>query len=321
MAAFIAANLNPFNYFGGVRFRPETDIPDLSGKVILITGGNTGLGKETVLQLARHNPRKIYLGARTESKAVDAIKSIKEATSSEVDIVWLPLDLTSTNSIRNAAEKFQAETDRLDRLILNAGVMALPPGETELGHEIQLGTNHTGHFMLTKLLMPTLLKTAEASDSDVRIVSLSSVAHNLAPSFETILDQGKLKKVNTNSRYGASKAANILLAAELSRRYPSITSVSVHPGVILTDLYESMNSRSVLLKWGLKLLRFFGSSIPQGALNSLWAAAGAKKDDLRNGAYYVPVGNCKPRDRYVRKTDMAKRLWDWSESEARKAGL
>ncbi|KAI2791839.1 hypothetical protein POX_c04718 [Penicillium oxalicum] len=321
MAAFVAASLNPFNYFGGVKFRPETDIPDLSDKVILVTGGNAGLGKETVLQLAQHNPRKIFLGARTESKAIEAIKSIKATITNEVEIVWLPLDLTSTRSIRNAAEKFHAESDRLDRLVLNAGVMALPPGETEMGHEIQLGTNHTGHFMLTKLLLPTLQRTAETPGSDVRIVSLSSVAHNLAPSLETILNQEKLKKVNTNARYGASKAANILFAAELSRRYPSITSVSVHPGVILTDLYGAINDRAALLRWSIKLLRLFGSSVPQGACNSLWAAAGAKKEDLHNGAYYVPVGNWKQHNKYVQSEEMGKRLWDWSEAEAKKAGL
>ncbi|EPS26250.1 hypothetical protein PDE_01186 [Penicillium oxalicum 114-2] len=321
MAAFVAASLNPFNYFGGVKFRPETDIPDLSDKVILVTGGNAGLGKETVLQLAQHNPRKIFLGARTESKAIETIKSIKATITNEVEIVWLPLDLTSTRSIRNATEKFHAESDRLDRLVLNAGVMALPPGETEMGHEIQLGTNHTGHFMLTKLLLPTLQRTAETPGSDVRIVSLSSVAHNLAPSLETILNQEKLKKVNTNARYGASKAANILFAAELSRRYPSITSVSVHPGVILTDLYGAINDRAALLRWSIKLLRLFGSSVPQGACNSLWAAAGAKKEDLHNGAYYVPVGNWKQHNKYVQSEEMGKRLWDWSEAEAKKAGL
>lgn len=283
--------------------------------------GNAGLGKETVLQLAQHNPRKIFLGARTESKAIEAIKSIKATITNEVEIVWLPLDLTSTRSIRNAAEKFHAESDRLDRLVLNAGVMALPPGETEMGHEIQLGTNHTGHFMLTKLLLPTLQRTAETPGSDVRIVSLSSVAHNLAPSLETILNQEKLKKVNTNARYGASKAANILFAAELSRRYPSITSVSVHPGVILTDLYGAINDRAALLRWSIKLLRLFGSSVPQGACNSLWAAAGAKKEDLHNGAYYVPVGNWKQHNKYVQSEEMGKRLWDWSEAEAKKAGL
>lgn len=345
MAGFVAAFANPFNYIGGVSFSPEKDIPDLSGKVALVTGGmfmihprrrlwlvqgstitdkitgNGGLGKESILQLAKHNPTKIFLAARTESKAVEAIKSIKSSVSNNVDITWLPLDLMSTQSIRNAGEQFNSQSQRLDILILNAGVMSLPPGETEMGHEIQFGTNHTGHFCLTKMLLPTLLKTAEEPNSDVRIVSLSSLGHNLAPSFETMLDQEKLKKVNTNARYGASKAANILFAAELSRRYPSINSVSVHPGIILTDLYDSIGQRSSAISLFSKSLRHFGSSIPQGACNQLWAAAGAKKEDLVNGAYYVPVGNLKQHNKYSQSKEMGKRLWEWSEAEVQKWGF
>ncbi|KAE8402486.1 hypothetical protein BDV37DRAFT_252415 [Aspergillus pseudonomiae] len=318
MAAFIGANLNPCNYIGGVSFNPDRDIPDLSGKVALVTGGNAGLGKETILQLAKHRPQRIYLAARSESKAQTAISSIKASLSKNVEITWLPLDLMSIKSIQTAAQKFHAESSRLDILILNAGVMSLPPGETEMGHEIQLGTNHTGHFLLTKLLLPTLLKTAEEPNSDVRVVSLASIGHNLAPSFETILDQDRLKKVNTNTRYGASKAANILFAAELARRYPSITSVSVHPGIILTDLYSSLNERSTLAALGSKTLNLLGTPVPQGAYNELWAAAGAKKQDLVNGSYYIPVGHLKPYNHYANSKDMGKRLWDWTESELRK---
>ncbi|OGM49723.1 short-chain dehydrogenase/reductase family protein [Aspergillus bombycis] len=296
MAAFIGANLNPCNYIGG----------------------NAGLGKETILQLAKHRPQRIYLAARSEMKAQTAISSLKGSLSNNVEITWLPLDLMSIKSIQTAAQTFNAESSRLDILILNAGVMSLPPGETEMGHEIQLGTNHTGHFLLTKLLLPTLLRTAEEPNSDVRVVSLSSIGHNLAPSFETILDQDRLKKVNTNTRYGASKAANILFAAELARRYPSITSVSVHPGIILTDLYSSLNERSTLAALGSKTLNLFGTPVPQGAYNELWAAAGAKKQDLVNGSYYIPVGHLKPYNQYVRSEDMGRRLWDWTESELRK---
>ncbi|ODM19409.1 hypothetical protein SI65_04393 [Aspergillus cristatus] len=134
------------------------------------------------------------MGARSESKAAEAIKSIKSSIPDEVEIIWLPFDLASTKLIRNAAEQFSAQSQRLDILVLNAGVMSLPPGETEIGHEIQLGTNHTGHFLLTKPLLPALLRTAEEPDSDVRVVSLSSVGHNLAPSFDTVINQERLRK-------------------------------------------------------------------------------------------------------------------------------
>ncbi|KAJ5587173.1 uncharacterized protein N7459_002938 [Penicillium hispanicum] len=319
MAGFLAAWVNPFNYVGGVSFNPDSDIPDLSGKVALVTGGNAGLGKESIRQLAKHKPSKIFLGARSEAKATDAIKDIKSSTSTDVEITWLPLELTSNKSIQNAARQFHLQADRLDMLILNAGVMSLPPGETDMGHEIQFGTNHTGHFLLTKLLLPALLRTAEQPDSDVRVVSLSSIGHTLAPCFDTILDQDKLKKVNTNTRYGASKAANILFAAELSRRYPSIMSVSVHPGIIMTGLYDALHQRSALTKLGSRVLGLFGSSLPEGAYNAVWAAAGAKRLDLANGGYYVPVGNHKMQNKYAKDEEMGKRLWDWTEAELEKS--
>ncbi|CAI7574821.1 unnamed protein product [Penicillium glandicola] len=320
MSRWVIAIMDALNYAGAVSFTPESDIPDLTGKVILVTGGNAGLGKETVLQLAKHNPKKIFLGARSEVKATEAIRSLKSSVSN-VEISWLPLDLTSGKSIKNAAEQVNAQSSRLDILILNAGVMALPPGETEMGHEIQLGTNHTGHFHLTKLLLPTLLRTAEEPGSDVRVVSLASVGHIFAPPFEKILDQEKLKKVNTTVRYGASKAANILFAAELSRRYPSITSVAVHPGIIVTNLYDALSSRSLFAALGSKLLRLPASTVYQGVCNSLWAAAGAKKDDLTNGGYYVPVGILKHRNKWSTNEDMGKRLWEWTELELTKANL
>ncbi|KAE8153825.1 hypothetical protein BDV25DRAFT_148857 [Aspergillus avenaceus] len=318
MASFLAANLNPCNYLGGVDFLPDRDIPDLSGKVVLVTGGNAGLGQESILQLAKHRPQKIYLAARTETKARAAISAINGSLSEAVDITWLPLDLMSITSIQTAAQTVLAESSRLDIMILNAGVMALPPGETEMGHEIQLGTNHTGHFLLTALLLPLLSQTADQPNSDVRIVSLSSIGHNLAPSFDTILDQDRLKQVNTNTRYGASKAANILFAAELARRYPSITSVSVHPGIILTDLYQSVRERSVFGALGSKTLSYLGTPVPQGAYGQLWAAAGAKRQDLVNGSYYIPVGHRKPYNPYANDKDMGRRLWEWTESELRR---
>ncbi|KAL4879932.1 hypothetical protein BJY04DRAFT_192687 [Aspergillus karnatakaensis] len=320
VAAFTWANLNPANYLGGVSFHPSRDIPDLDGKVVLVTGGNTGLGKETIRQIIQHNPAQVFLAARTEEKALNAIKELKSATP-DARVTWLPLDLSSTKSVQDAAEQFKAQASRLDILILNAGVMTLPAGETDLGHEIQLGTNHTGHFLLTKLLLPTLLSKAEEPASDVRVVSLSSIGHNLAPGFDVILDQPRLKECNTMARYGASKAANILFAAELARRHPNITAVSVHPGIIGTDLYGPIGKRNPITLIGTKVLGFFATHIEQGAANQLWAAVGAKKEALVNGAYYVPVGNGKTTNRYVVDEEMGRRLWEWSEAEVRRGGV
>ncbi|KAL4771501.1 hypothetical protein BDW60DRAFT_217345 [Aspergillus nidulans var. acristatus] len=270
-------------------FDPERDLPGLSGKVIFVTGGNTGLGKETVLQLARHRPERIYLAARTVIKATNAIASIQEALPYRADIRHIPLDLASFASIRAATKQFQAECDRLDILILNAGVMAHPPSLTEEGYEIHLGTNHIGHFLLTKLLLPTLRETVSRSKSpDVRVITLSSLAANTAPSYDSITSTPALLGLGWGSRYGASKAANVLFAAELARRHPEILSVSVHPGAVVTDLYQQSKKAGLFYEASVGLMMKFFRSIRTGALTQIWAA-GAPREQLINGGYYVPI--------------------------------
>ncbi|KAF7595011.1 hypothetical protein BBP40_007612 [Aspergillus hancockii] len=299
----------------GSSFEPSRDIGDLSGKVIFVTGGNAGLGKETILQLAQHKPSRIYLAARDTTKAREAIASIQHNLSSPVDIRHISLDLSSFQSIREAAEYFCAQCDRLDTLILNAGTMANPPELTKEGFEIQFGTNHIGHFLLTTLLLPTLQRTVASAgaESDVRIVSLSSVASHSAPSFEVMTSTSALLAVHTLSRYSASKAANILFASELARRYPEILSISVHPGVVSSELYRYTNAMNVVSRFGVSIVSNFFRSIRTGAMNQLWAA-GAKRELLVNGAYYVPIGVCGS-SRFTDDADMARQLWEWTQNQ------
>ncbi len=202
--------------------------------------------------------------------------------------------------------------------------MTLPPCKTEEGHEIQFGTNHIGHHLLTKLLLPTLEKTAAIPDSDVRVISISSLANDRAPPMETMLDNEKLSATGTWTRYGASKAANILFAAELARRYRTITSVSVHPGVIKSDLWNSTNKNNALIRFGLMLIRpLMFQTIQTGAHNALWAAAGTEKDELKRGAYYTPVGKLdsgNSGNKYANDVEAGKALWEWTEAEIGKAG-
>ncbi|KAJ6133934.1 oxidoreductase [Penicillium sp. IBT 18751x] len=186
----------------GKSFDPEKDIPSLDGKVILVTGGNAGLGKETILQLAKHHPKEIFLAARTQLKAEDAIQEIKKAVPKS-NISYIKLDLTSFTSVKEAAEDFKSRSDRLDILINNAGIMAVPYSKTKEDYEIQFGTNHMGHALLTKLILPTLLSTAEKPGSDVRVINLSSEGHYYAPGI--IYDQDQLESYYTFRRYGQSK--------------------------------------------------------------------------------------------------------------------
>ncbi|KAL2866672.1 uncharacterized protein BJX67DRAFT_388438 [Aspergillus lucknowensis] len=269
----------------GSSFNPERDVPDLSGKVIFVTGGNTGLGKETILQLAKHRPSRIYLAARTESKAQNAIASITESLPSPVDIRHIPLNLASFASVRAAAKQFQSESDHLDILILNAGTMGNPPSLTADGYEIHFGTNHIGHFLLTQLLLPTLRATADA-----RVVTVSSLSNSTAPPYETMISTPELMKHGWPTRYGASKAANILFAAELARRYPEILSVSLHPGTVASDLYQHSRDASFLGGLAFAVMsKLFFRGVQSGALNQIWAAS-VPKEELVNGGYYVPIG-------------------------------
>ncbi|EME48984.1 hypothetical protein DOTSEDRAFT_162941 [Dothistroma septosporum NZE10] len=301
-----------FEWFFGKSFNPDQDIPSLAGKVILLTGGNTGLGKETVKQLAKHDPQEIFLAARTPSKAEAAISEIQQAVPNG-KVSFIQMDLTSFESIKRAAESFKSRSNRLDILINNAGIMAVPYSKTSEDYEIQFGTNHMGHAFLTKLLLPTLLKTAEQPGSDVRVINVSSEGHNMAPGI--IYDQDRLEKYSTWVRYGQSKLANILHARELQRRYPSITATSLHPGVILTDLYLSQKETNALMRTFLSLLTPLLMDVPAGAKNQLWAAT-ASKEEVRKSAYFKPVGIASGGSIwYAQKPQLAKDLWEWTEHE------
>jgi len=286
--------------------------------------GNTGLGKETVLQLAKHEPREIFLAARTPSKAEEAIADIKK-TVPDSNITFLQVDLTSFASIKQAADEFNSKSDRLDTLISNAGIMMVPYSHTKEGYEIQFGTNHMGHALLTKLLLPTLLKTASQPDTDVRIINLSSEGHNLAPSAGIIYDQAALEKQSTMARYGQAKLANILHARELQKRYPSITSTSLHPGVIITDLYASIGSANFATRMGLPVMRAVTKAgllydVPAGTKNQLWAATAAK-EEVGSSYYWKPIGVKSGGSGKAQNAKLAESLWEWTEEELKKHGF
>ena len=296
-----------------------TDIPSLANKVILVTGGNNGLGKEAITQLARHQPAKIWMGARTESKAVTSINEVQSQLKEKVDIEFLPIDLASLKSVKNAADIVNSKSSRLDILMLNAGIMAVPQSRTEDGFEIQMGTNHVGHFYLTQQLLPLLTKTAQ-EHGDVRVVSVSSDAISFAPSFESFVDTEKLYNAGPWTRYGASKAANILFAAELARRYPQLTSTSVYPGIIMTNLHTAGQEGGTFISTVMRLMSpFVAKDVPTGTLTQLLAST-AEKTSLKNGMYYTPIGK-EAGNKWVRDQDKGKRFWTWTEEQIKAKGF
>jgi NAD(P)-dependent dehydrogenase (short-subunit alcohol dehydrogenase family) len=283
------------------------------------------LGKQTITYLSSHSPARIYLAARTPSKAQSAIADIKSLVPTACEIIHLPLDLTSFSSIAEAATTFKARETRLDILINNAGIMASPYSTTKEGYEIQFGTNHMGHALLTKLLLPVLLETAKQPGADVRIITLSSMGHHIPPTGGIIFDQAALEQQNTWRRYGASKLANILFTRSLAAQYPQITCVSLHPGVILTDLFNNLRVNP-FLKIGIWLYGLIGLILPghyrsakEGALNQTWAAT-VKREELNSGGFYKPVGVLNGGSKWARDEGLEKKLWEWTEGELERFG-
>ena len=292
-------------------FDVERDIPDLSGKICLVTGGNSGLGKQTVLDLAKHNPTEIILTARDSAKAHAAITEIKTAVPT-ASITFLQLDLNSLASVQQAAKTVLASNHKIDILILNAGIMCTPPGLTADGYETQFGTNHLAHALLTKLLMPLLLQAPEP-----RVVCLTSDMQSQAPtsgiafaSLHTTQDA-----MSTIQRYGQSKLANILFARALANHYPRLVVASVHPGVFKTNLQASMKENSALIRVAARVAGGLMPDASKGTRNQLWAAT---SKDVNSGEYYTPIGVPGKPHKIAKDGALAEKLWDWTELECDK---
>ncbi|KAI1849615.1 hypothetical protein JX266_004564 [Neoarthrinium moseri] len=302
---------------GYVDFNPERDIPSLQGKVIFITGGTAGLGKESVLALARHKPAHIYFSGRNGNAADSVLREVGDIAPG-VGITFVELDLTSLAAVKVASSKFVH--NRLDILMCNAGIMSKPSGVSADGYEIHFATNHLGHAMLTQQLLPVMLKTAEQPEADVRLINLTSLGWAMHPrdgvSFSTV--RGPQDGFWESQRvYGQSKLANIVYAAEIARRYPAITAVSVHPGVVKTDLVEGLSTATrYFVKATSAILGNRLLDPSQGRLSQLWAAAGARKEQLVNGALYLPVGVMSNHtlDKTAKSPEFAKKLWAWTQT-------
>ena len=228
------------------------------------------------------------------------------------------MDLTSLASVKKASQEFLSKSARLDTLILNAGIMAVPNAMTKDGYEIQFGTNHVGHALLTKLLLPTLEQNARIKDT--RIITLTSQGYGMSRGidYSVVKTDGKKKTFlgGTQMLYGDSKLANVCWAQQLAERYPSITSVSVHPGIVATGLVSSQSSiHRMVIAAAAKFQPGGGQLTPaQGAYNTLWAST-VDKAQLQNGAYYEPVGNAVKLNKTATDAAASKKLWDWTEEE------
>jgi NAD(P)-dependent dehydrogenase (short-subunit alcohol dehydrogenase family) len=292
------------------------DVGDQTGKVVLITGANSGIGFETARVLADHGAH-VVMGCRDTEKARRAADKL-ENDLDRSSIELLPLDLADLVAVRRAAAQFRSEHARLDILVNNAGVMGTPYRQTADGFELQMATNHLGHFALTGLLLDRLLTSGRS-----RVVTVSSLMHRYG--YLDFDDVAGLKVGNTWRHYGNSKLANLLFTAELGRRLladgePTIA-VAAHPGWTRSNLFGTGAAlgESRLRR---KTLRTFGSLLGQagasGALPTLYAAT-AK--DVETGQFvgpshvfqlFGPPKVVRP-NRRARNEGDAGRLWEISE--------
>ncbi|KAL9051333.1 MAG: hypothetical protein Q9162_006088 [Coniocarpon cinnabarinum] len=311
----------------GYPWRPEKEIPELKGRTLLVTGGSDGIGKEATQQLAIHNPSRIWMAARNKAKSEAAIAEIRQ-TVPDAHISFVQLDLTSFASIQAAVATILSDPRaKLHTLILNAGVMACPPGVTKEGYEIQFGTNHMGHALLAQLLLPVMRKTAkeEGPDADVRVVTVSSSSeqkhiNERGVHFEDLKteDSGGM---NPFYRYGQSKLANVLFARALADREhevgSGVKSMVCHPGFIKSNLGRGLIEIYPWLSLAVPLIRWFVwppfmMTLYQGCKNELWAAF---SPEAKSGGFYYPVGVEVEGSDWSRDVELRGRLWEWTQKE------
>ncbi|ROV94078.1 hypothetical protein VMCG_08268 [Cytospora schulzeri] len=301
----------------GSKFDPLEDIPDLSGKVILVTGGTAGLGRQTVVHLARHNPSHIYFTGRNAKQADHIIQEVTASGTSGTTLRFLECDFTSLASVRAAANAVIAEQDHLDLLMANAGIMDLPPSLTQDGYELQFGVNYMSHALLVRHLLPLLERSADHP----RVVVLTSAAFRAVPiAFDDLkTTQDNFKVMGGIMRYGQSKLANLLLAKELARRYPAITTVAVTPGIVHTDLVRKQTGIRYAITWLSAYLTQGGFiKTERGAYSQLWCVA-MPKEKLVPGALYEPVGVLsKMSSKHSEDEKLSGQLWEWTDAELKK---
>ncbi|MGW7758783.1 oxidoreductase [Streptomyces violaceusniger] len=292
-----------------------SDIPDQTGRTAVVTGANSGLGFITARELARRGAQ-VVLACRSEARGAEAAQRIRaQAPGAYVRVA--PLDLADLKSVRTFAAEHQV--DRLDLLINNAGVMALPRRRTADGFEMQFGVNHLGHFALTGLLLPKLLEAGPGA----RVVSVSSFMHMLGT-----VDPRDLNMERGYRRwtaYSRSKSANLLFIHELSRRLRAtnahLVAAAAHPGYASTNLQTAapkMEGRRATERFMEIGNRYFAQSPDQGALPTLYAATAP---DVRQNDFFGPpfqgIRHGSPvrsaRAKWTRSDTAGRGLWAASE--------
>ncbi|OJT02819.1 hypothetical protein TRAPUB_6675 [Trametes pubescens] len=315
------------------KFDPAKDLADLTGKVAIVTGGNSGIGYATVHNLARHGA-KVYIAARSEERAKDAIERLRAEglQPGNGELEWLELDLSDPRKAKASAEVFLTKEKQLDILVNNAGVMRIPYKiDSTYGIQLNMLVNHISPFVFTKALLPLLSETAKKPQSDVRIVIVSSQSISSMKGRDVhFRDINDINEKFGNGmfadyhRYAYSKLANVLYAKQLQRRLDfegiPITVLTLHPGAVNTegvrkDPAVTLPIIAPLFKLVVGKLLFAAS---EGAHASSFAAASpivkAERDKYK-GAYLDPPGKIVPPPApQAESKELAEELWATTET-------
>ncbi|XP_026147619.1 retinol dehydrogenase 12, like isoform X2 [Mastacembelus armatus] len=279
---------------------PWSSAERLDGKTVVITGANTGIGKETAIDLAKRGA-KVIIACRDMEKAEAAVKDVIESSGNE-NVLCMKLDLADSRSIKEFADAINKGEPKLNILINNAGVMVCPYGKTADGFEMQIGVNHLGHFLLTHLLIDLIKRSAPA-----RIINVSSMAHSWGSiNLEDINSENGYDK---NKAYAQSKLANILFTSSLAKRLEGtgVTAYSLHPGVVQTDLWRHLNGPQ---QFFMKIISPFTKNSVQGAQTTIYCAVEPSLEK-ESGGYY---SDCAPANCSAagKDNDLAQKLWELS---------
>ncbi|KIO24265.1 hypothetical protein M407DRAFT_213054 [Tulasnella calospora MUT 4182] len=317
----------PNIHHGRSTYNPDSDIPDLQGKVILVTGANAGIGFKAA-EVLTSKGAKVYLGARDESRGKAAVQTIRDSISnlpSAGSVHWLPLDLSTPQATKAGAEAFLRLESRLDQDYVNQ-VSGIPRTQVTVSDMCE---SHLGIFVLTQELMPVLKQTADEPNSDVRIIVVSSAAHLQVPEkpeFRSLEGWNSRKGdglVESGTRYAITKLANVLFTRELQSRLDAesvpITCISLHPGLVNTEGPRNAIKTGIFAYFIKLLLAAFALTPLQGAYTTLFAATSPKikaEPAKYRGSYLNPFDRLGEISAYAKDKQLAQDLWACSEEVA-----
>jgi len=285
--------------------RSAPPVPSMDGKTVIITGGNSGMGKAAAVELARAGAR-VVITARSQERGTAAVADIASASGSD-DVELAVFDLADLTSVRAGAAELLERCPRIDVLLNNAGLILTERTLSADGYEATFAINHLGPFLLTDLLRQRLIESAPS-----RIVNVASTAHNFARRGMVFDDLMAEKSYRQMEVYGRSKLANILFTTELSERLAGtgVTANSLHPGTVATG-YARDGDTTGFMAWGIKVFAPFSLTPAQGARTSVYLCSSPDVEGV-TGTYFA---KCKPKTPSANARDQAAaaRLWEVSE--------